>query len=488
MSIAASVIGRVTGINIQFKNFNLGQALYLDQRIAVIGQGNTAATYTMEAFQPTTEKQAAEKYGYGSPLHLASRQLVPANGNGIKGIPVTIYPLDDAGTGVVAAGNIGATGTASAAGGGYVYIGGIRSEAIAIPDTTNASDTLALIKTAINSILHMPVIGGTVGAGVLPITAKWKGETGNQITIDISELSCTGLTFTTSAMAAGANNPDVQDALDLFATTWETIILNCMNYDDTVSNATYLAECEARWEETVGKPFVVATGCVDDFATRTAVTAADPTNRAMFLVQSTGSRELPWVIAAQGLVNDIAQIANDKPAHNYIGVLQGLQTGTDLVQENHTTRDAAVKLGSSTNEKVGNLAVLCDIVTFYNDGSETPAYRYVCDIIKLMNIMYNLRIIQEAFRGRPLLPDGTPTNDPDAVQPKMVLTLLSNLANSLASGRSAIIADPAFTQKNMTCAINGENPKRIDTVFPVKLSGNVEVNSTDIYFSFYLGQ
>jgi len=441
--------------------------------------------------QYTKEKDVADAYGYGSQLHLAARQLLPANGNGIKGIPVTFYPLDDAGTGVVADGNIGCTGTSTSAGGGYVYIGGIKSAAITIPTDTAAADALALIKTAIAAILEMPVIDGTVGAGVLPLTCKWKGVTGNKITIDISELVCAGLTFTTSAMANGANNPLVSGALAYLTDIWETIIINCMNYEDAASNLLYHTAAEARWEQTVKRPFIVATGCVDNFATRTAITDTDASKlqRCNFLIQSTGSREMPWIIAAQGLVNDIAQKANDTPAYNYTGALAGLQTGADNVQENLTTRDAALKLGASTNTKAGSLAVLADIVSFYHpDGESQPAFRYIVDQIKLMNIMYNLDIIQETLRGRPLLPDGTPTNDPDAVQPKMVLTLLSNLASSLASGRSAIIADPEFTQKNMSCSINSENPKRIDTVFPVKLSGNVEVNSTDIYFSFYLGQ
>ena len=69
----------------------------------------------------------------------------------------------------------------------------------------------------------------------------------------------------------------------------------------------------------------------------------------------------------------------------------------------------------------------------------------------------------------------------------MVLTVLANLAGSLALGKSAIISDPGFTKTNMTVAIDDTNPKRINTVFPVKLSGNVEVNSTDVYFSFYFG-
>ena len=488
MSIPASVVARVTGVNVEYKNFNLGQALFLPQRIAVIGQGNTASTYATTKKLYTSQKEVAENYGYGSPLHLACRQLLPANGDGIKGIPVTCYPLEDDGSGVAADGTIDATGVATDQGGGYVYIGGVKSDKIVIPDEATAAEALALVKSAIDAVLHMPATTGVIALDSLPLDSKWLGESANDITIDISELLCDGLTFSITAFASGDVNPDVQDALDIIDEVWETLILNCMNYDDTDTNALYHAFGEARWEQEVKKPLLVATGCIDNYATRTAVTDADKPNRTMFLVQSTGSRELPFVIAAQGLVNDIAQKMNDKPAHNYIGTLEGLQTGADTAQEDHAVRDAAVKLGASTNIKVGELAVLSDIVTFYHpDGETPPAYRYPVDVCRLQQIVFNLDIIQEAYKGRPLLPDDTPTNDPDVVQPKMVKTVLSNLADSLASGRSAILAESEFTKTNMTVVLDPANPKRINTVFPVKLSGNAEVNSTDVYFSFNFG-
>jgi len=137
MSIPASVVARVTGVNVEFKNFNLGQALFLSQRIAVIGQGNTASTYALTKKIVTSQKEVAETYGYGSPVHLASMQLLPANGNGIKGIPITIYPLEDDGSGVAAAGSIDVTGDATNQGGGYVYIGGVKSDYIVIPDAVS---------------------------------------------------------------------------------------------------------------------------------------------------------------------------------------------------------------------------------------------------------------------------------------------------------------------------------------------------------------
>jgi len=295
----------------------------------------------------------------------------------------------------------------------------------------------------------------------------------------------------TPKLINGLNNPDVQDALDIIGEVWETLVINCMNYDDITTLLTYSTFNEGRWDQLVKKPLMVVSGCVDNFATRTAITdsAQGKIDRTNFIISSPGSKELSFAIAARALVDDIAQKANDKPAYNYTGTLQGLKAGLDEDQEDFNTRDNAIKLGSSTSVKNGELIQLNDTITFYHpDGEAIPAYRYVVDIVKLMNIIFNLNIIQEAFKGRPLLPDDTPTNDPDAIQPKSVKAILSVLADNLASGRSAILADSNYTKNNMTVIINETNPKRLDTVFPVKLSGNIEVNSTDLYFSFYFGQ
>ena len=67
-----------------------------------------------------------------------------------------------------------------------------------------------------------------------------------------------------------------------------------------------------------------------------------------------------------------------------------------------------------------------------------------------------------------------------------VKAALYTLADSLA--KKAIIQQPDFTKKNMTVGIDSENPDRINVKFPVKLSGNVTVSSSEIFFGFYLGE
>jgi phage tail sheath gpL-like len=580
--LPASAISRVCGVNVAYRNFNAGTAGFLPQRLAVIGSGNDNAVYSMGKYESTgSAHEVAKRFGYGSPLHLAARQLFPDSGGGAT-FPVTFYPLKaDIGsyahavirvtntgsaqvsipagdytfndgemdwfialdaplalsvgahqdlslnaarrgfdpnlaTGIDVAGAISPAippditvicisaangtdpgsapsaglvscdGVAGASGEGTITIGGV-SASFAILKGQTGDQILDGIKNAVQKVLEMPVLTGYSIAGVLSLTAKWSGSSGNDITIEIAS-EVEGITFSVTAMAGGAVDPDIDPALDSIGQVWETFILSCFSYDNHSRLDKYQAFSESRWGELEKKPCLVAHGCVDSFAVRTAVSDARKSDYANFLIQSAGSRELPFVIAAKGLVSDIMTTANSNPPTGYHGLLSGLKAGLDMDQENWTTRNSAVLKGASTNVKNGSVAELNDIVTFYHpDGESIPSRRYVVDLVKLMNIVFNVRIIMEAdaMKGAPLVSDETATTNPNAVQPKVVRAALMNLANSLAE--RAIIQEPAFTKENMQVAISSQNPKRLDVVFPCKLSGNIEVTSTDIYFGFYLG-
>jgi phage tail sheath gpL-like len=484
--LPSSAISRVCGVNVEYKNFNAGAGGFLPQRLAVIGVGNSDAIYSVEKYESTGSSDAvAKRYGYGSPLHLAARQLFPSGGGGAS-FPVTFYPLIFGAGAASAKGAIACDGVAVVAGSGVVYIGGISTE-FAVLKAQTAADTLAAIRTAINAKLEMPVIAGTIADGELPLTAKWKGETGNTITIEI-EADVAGINFEITALSGGAVDPDVEPALMAIGQVWETFILSCFAWNKSSRLDKYQVFSEGRWSELEKKPCLIAHGCADNFATRTAITDQRKSDYANFLIQSTGSRELPFVIAAKGLVNDIMTTANSNPPTGYHGLLSGLQAGSDSVQENYSTRNNSVSKGASTNIKNGSVAELNDVITFFHpDGESNPSRRYVVDLVKLMNVVFNVRVIMEAdeMKGAPLVSDTTPTTNPKAVQPKTIRTALINLANSLSA--YAIIQEPEYTKANMKVAISSQNPKRLDVQFPCKLSGNVEVTSTDIYFGFYLG-
>jgi phage tail sheath gpL-like len=79
---------------------------------------------------------------------------------------------------------IGADGKAEANGSGIVYIGGIPAEFPILKDQ-DAATILEAMKTAINAVLSMPAKAGGISNGELVLTAKWSGEIGNSITVQI---------------------------------------------------------------------------------------------------------------------------------------------------------------------------------------------------------------------------------------------------------------------------------------------------------------
>jgi phage tail sheath gpL-like len=580
--LPASAVSRVCGVNVEYRNFNAGAGAYLPQRLAVIGAGNDDAVYSADKYEATGSADAvAKRYGYGSPLHLAARQLFPEGGGGAA-FPVTIYPViaDDgsyaqikvrvsntsteevvgvagtyhlndgvkdwylnipenisfapgdfqdfelqattkghdgnlyvgydvtsaitppipAGLQVVSTwikdgtepgaapsiGSISCDGAATGSGECTVRIGGIEAVFAILKDNT-AVQILSAMRSAIQKILEMPVVAGDVADGELPLTAKWSGASGNDITIKVvSEVN--GVVFGITAMTGGAVDPDVAPALAKIGQVWETFILSCLSYNNPSRLDKYQIYAEGRWSELEKKPCIVAHGCTDDFATRTAITDIRKTDYANFLIQSCGSDEIPFVIAAKGLLSDIMTNANSNPPLGYHGLLSGLAAGDDSAQENYTTKNNSVAKGASTNAKNGSVAELNDIITFYHpDGESLPSRRYVVDLVKLQNVVFNVRAIMEAdeLKGAPLVSDATSTTNPKAVQPKTIKTALMNLANSLAA--FAIIGESEFTKENMAIKFSSTNPKRLDVQFPCKLSGNLEVTGTDIYFGFYLG-
>jgi phage tail sheath gpL-like len=293
-----------------------------------------------------------------------------------------------------------------------------------------------------------------------------------------------GLKFT-----AGALDPDITPALSKIGPVWETFILDCFDYKKTSRLDIYQEFGEGRWSVLEKKPLLVCHGCTDSLEDRTTITDLRKMDKINFLIVSPGSRELPFVIGAKGLINDIMTTVNKNPAQGYKGLLTSLHRGDDSAQENYARRTASVNKGSSTCIPNGSVAELNDIITFWHPESEGsfPSFRYVCDIVKLQNIVFNVKLIMEAdaMKGAPLVTDDTVITNPAAVAPKTIKASFYNLADSLA--RNAIMVTPDFTKKTMSVKIDGANPKRVNVAFPVKISGNVEISSTDVYFGFYLG-
>lgn len=489
MGIPISNRASIVGIETIFEVRNVGQAVFLPQSVALIGQGNTASTYPLTKLRITSSGQASSVFGYGSPLHLASKELFPDNGDGIKSIPVYVYPLEDAGSGVAATGDITAAGAQTEDQIYQIKVNEIPTSEFQIASGTTASAAITQIKDQLDAVLDMPLTtGANTGVElILDLTSKWKGESANNIFVEIVGEEA-GIVFTVTQLNSGAVNPDIDDALNKIGSEWRTIICNLLNYDDTATLDKISVYGEGRWGEEVKQPLFSIVGTVDDLATRTAITDARKTDRVNVIIPAPGSNELPSNIAARA-VSRIALTANDNPPWDHKTPLTGIVPGGEEDQETYTERDTSIKAGSSTTILRDGVLYLEDVVTMYHPTGETiPAYGKLSNIVRLQNIIFNLRLIFEAddWRGAPLLPDDTPRSSTSgAKSPKDARTLMGILADSLAF--VAIIADPAYTRDNNTASISGQNNDRLDLVFPVTLSGNTNIINITTSFGFFFG-
>ncbi|WP_051278458.1 hypothetical protein [Solimonas flava] len=191
------------------------------QKMLLVGQKLAAGTAT-EAVPVlvTSADQAGRLCGRGSQLHHMAIAALAAT----YSVPVWLLPLADAAGATQSTRTVTLTGSPTAAGTVYLYIGG-RRYAVNAAAAATVTTIAAAIATAINAddLRH---VDASAALGVVTLTARHGG-------IDAGEISCTlnrysderlpaGLTVAISALTAGTGNPDIADAIAAIPNAWYT--------------------------------------------------------------------------------------------------------------------------------------------------------------------------------------------------------------------------------------------------------------------------
>jgi phage tail sheath gpL-like len=166
---------------------------------------------------------------------------------------VWCIPLADNDAGTAAAGSLAITGSATAAGTLNVYIGGQRVQlAVASGDTATAIGSA--LASAINADTNLPVTA-SASTGTVTVTARHKGEVGNDIKLQLNyrgvmggESTPAGISIAVTAMASGASNPSLSAAITAMGDEEYDFIIH--PYTDSTSLdalATELNDVTGRW-------------------------------------------------------------------------------------------------------------------------------------------------------------------------------------------------------------------------------------------------
>ncbi|MBL4763495.1 MAG: phage tail sheath subtilisin-like domain-containing protein [Gammaproteobacteria bacterium] len=189
-----------------------------NQKVLLIAQKLAAApAASNQALLISRTDDAKEQFGLGS---MMARMHETVRLNDAVG-EVWCIALDDDGGAVAATGKVSIAGPASASGTINLYIAGqIVRVGVAVSDAASAIATATA--AAINAIDDLPVTAAVNGSNdyEVDLTAKWSGETTNDITLienyrgNVSnERTPSGVVLTITAMTGGATDPDIADAI-----------------------------------------------------------------------------------------------------------------------------------------------------------------------------------------------------------------------------------------------------------------------------------
>lgn len=484
-AVPLSALARVLGIQTIFENRRPGGTQILPQRVALVGQGATNSTFPLTKFIATSAQEVGNTVGFGTPLHLAAKQLLPANGDGLGQVPLTVYPLADDGSGLAAAGNIIPVGAQTVAANYAVRIGNITSQAFTILAAATIADVTAAMTTAINSTLDMPFIA-TDNTTDVDLDAKWAGSSANGILVEIVGTAGTGYDFTITQPTGGATNPSIQPALDQVGDVWETMFVSCFETADSTNLNLFQTWGLGRWGSLTRKPAVMCWGTAEaDVATAISIPEGRKDDYQNYQMPAPGCNDPIFVIAARAVAR-IAVRANTDAAFDYGSLpMDGLVPGPDGDQWLYTDRDIAIKGGSGSTQVKNSVIQISDTVTFYHpDGDPDPAYRYVVDIVRLQNIIFSfdMEFAQVKWDGAPTIPDDQDTTNPNAKKPKMYKAAAATIVDTLAL--RAVLAKPAESKAGIIAELDPSNSKRVNLCVPVTFSGNSNIISIDLKFGF----
>lgn len=494
-------ISRVVGYKISKGDFR-NSTPNLPQRIAILGEANTAnqATLDTNPRQITSAQEAGQRYGYGSPIYQIMRILRPLSGGGIGGIPTVVYPQDEAVGATAAARTVTPTGTATGNATHTLFVAG-RSGLdgsfydFVVEEGDTPADISAKITDAVNAVLGSPVIAATNAApDNSELTCKWAGLTSEDLTVTVdTNDKAVGITYAVASSATGAGTPSIAGALAAFGDEWNTIVINSYGAVTAVMSALEAfngipdpVSPTGRFNGIIMKPFIALTGSlVDD---PTSITDGRKEDVTIAICPAPNSDGFAFEAAAN-MALLFGRISQDTPHLDVAGRLYpDMPTPTSIgSMASYENRDAFVKKGSSTVSLTAGRYKVEDFVTTYHpDGEVPPQFRYSRNLMLDFNVRYGYFILEQSN-----VVDHAIANNDDVVsasrvvKPKSWTQILNKYAEDLAN--RALIVDVPFMQDSIEVNISTTNPDRLETFFRYKRSGFARISSTTAEAGFNFG-
>lgn len=439
----------------------------------------TGSAAPFELQRPMSAAQAAALFGAGSMLACMCAMFYKIN----SGIRVVALPVPDSEEGTAATAQITLSGTVSAATPLCLYIGGVLVRVPAPADAAAESVAAGLVN-AINQNAALPVIA-TANLGQITITAKNKGECGNDIDLRFGyykEPFPEGLQVQITPMSGGAGNPDPAAIIAAMGEKMYQII--AWPWQDAHSLAGLKEELESRWSalrQLDGQAITVMRGTYGHVTT----IAMGRNDKHLTIIPSENSPTSPWEDAA-ACAQIVAMAAQEDPARPFTtlqvpGVLPPAEKDRwpDFPEKN-----MALSEGVSARKFTDDGVFFAKLVTTYRKnplGVEDDAFLSLNVLLTLSWLRIDWNNYLKGKYPRHKLAGDVDAALYDPSQP--IMTPKLGRAEAIARCRDVWVPRgmvegfEAF-KENLLCERNVENPNRLDWLLKPDLVNQFEIAGT----------
>ncbi|WP_370426285.1 phage tail sheath subtilisin-like domain-containing protein [Pantoea vagans] len=377
--------------------------------------------------------------------------------------------------GETAKGTVTLTGNAQASGSLNLYIGAVRVQAAVV--TGDAPSAVATtLATAVNANADLPVTAAAA-AGVVTLTARHKGLTGNSIPLALnyygtvgSETTPDGVNVVIAAMAGGAGSPSLSATIAAMGD--EPFDFIGTPFSDSSSLATLALEMNdssGRWgyaRQLFGHVYTAKIGTLSDL-----VAFGDTMNNQHITVAGyepavqTAADELVALRTARNAVFIRIDPARPTQTGELTGALPA-PAGSRFIQ---SEQQSLLKHGIATAyAESGVLRMQRDITTYQKNSYGVADDSYL-DSETLHTSAYVIRqlksIITSKYPRHKLANDGTRFGDGQAVvTPAVIKGEMCSAYKKME--RSAIVENFEIFKQHLVVERNASNSDRVDVLFP----------------------
>ena len=451
------------------------------QRVLVIGQRLASGLAPAgAAVRTTTADQAIQQHGRGSMLAAMCAAFLLNHPTA----EVWSFPVADDGAGTAATKTVTITGPATGAGTVALYVAGQRVRA-AVASGDTATTVATALAAAVNAAADLPMTA-TSALGVVTLTARHKGEAGNDLDVRLSyrdEAKPAGLTFVVAADDEGTGNPELADVLTAIGDEWFDVFV--LPWTDETNLDAMDTALEERWSALKmieGVAFAAAQGTQGELADLTG----DRNGPHVSIGGLKGSPTPPPVIAA-AYAGQVAASAAIDPARPFQTLaLKGVLAPAVADRFTREERDLLLRDGVSTFtvDAGGQVLIERPISTYRTNpfGLPDTAFLDLNTHFTLAFLRWSLRSRIAAKYGRHKLADDAAIYGAGQaiVTPKVIRAELVALFLEWAS--AGLVEDVEAFKAGLIVERDAGDPSRVNVLMPPDLVNQFRVFAAQIQY------